>query len=208
MPTEPQRRRCGCGTVGYRNGMTAVRADSPLPRLLQRFVTPEAVYGLVLFAAIVAAVSDEADEGSAEATIELNGATTMVSASVIILIWVTMSTIVFWGAHVFAHAVAGHGMRDGEEIKLRRAIGEAFHRSAGMLYAPIIPAIPLVLGAFGVISDDAAVEITLWTAVAVLAVLGFLAFVARHAHIVIAILGGLGTAVLGLVIIFMNAIMH
>ena len=50
--------------------------DSALPHFLTRFVTPEAVYGLVLFAAIVAAVSDESDDPGADGgTIVLNDAT-------------------------------------------------------------------------------------------------------------------------------------
>jgi hypothetical protein len=42
----------------------------------------------------------------------------------------------------------------------------------------------------------------------VLGILGFLAFVAKRSSWIISILGGLATAVLGLLIIVINAVMH
>ena len=49
---------------------------------------------------------------------------------------------------------------------------------------------------------------TLWVSVGVLGVLGFLAFVAKRSSWIISILGGLATAVLGLLILLLNAVMH
>lgn len=183
--------------------------ESALPRFLERFVTPEAVYGLVLYAAIVAAVSDEADEPSADdPTLVINDATIQLNDSVAILIWVILSTVVFWGAHVFAHAVAGHGVRNGRETSLGEATRLAFHHSAGMLYAPVLPSMALLLGAFGVVSDEWAIAAALWISTLLLGMLGYLAFAARRAKVYVRILGGFGTAVLGLVIIVLNAVMH
>lgn len=187
----------------------APERESALPHFLTRFVTPEAVYGLVLFAAIVAAVSDESDDpGASGGNIVINDATYPINESTGVAIFVILSTLVFWAAHVFAHAVAGHGVRDGRPVPVREATKRAFHHSAGMLYAPILPAIPLFLGVFGVLPDEVAVESALWASVGVLAILGFLAFTARGANWVIRILGGIGTAVLGLIIIALNAAMH
>jgi hypothetical protein len=59
-----------------------------------------------------------------------------------------------------------------------------------------------------VLADDVAVEASLWISVGVLAVLGFLAFVAKRSSWVISILGGLATGVLGMLIILINAVMH
>lgn len=185
-----------------------VERDSALPRILHRFVTPEAVYGLVLFAAIVAAVSDEAEDADSDATLVLNDTTVTIPDSAGILIWVVLSTLVFWAAHVFAHAVAGHGVHDGRPVGVGEATRDAFRRSAGMLYAPILPSIWLVLGAFGVISDGLAIDGALWTSTGLLAVLGFLAFTARRSNWLVRILGGVGTALLGIVIIGLNAVMH
>ena len=185
-------------------------AMSRLPAFLHRFVTPEAVYGLVLYAAIVAAASDEAEtatEGD-EAALHWNDATITISDAAGVLIWVVLSLIVFWGAHVFAHAVAGHGVRHGRPVSVAKATGEAFRKSSGMLYAPILPTIALLLGALAIIPDDVAIEATLWISVGVLGLLGFLAFVAKRSSWVVSILGGIATAVLGLLIILINAVMH
>ena len=116
-------------------------AVSRLPAFLHQFVTPEAVYGLVLYAAIVAAASDEA-ENAAEgdgASLTWNDATITISDAAGVLIWVVLSMIVFWGAHVFAHAVAGHGVRNGRPVSVANATSMAFQHSSGMLYAPILP---------------------------------------------------------------------
>ena len=105
--------------------------EPALPHFLNRFVTPEAVYGLVLYAAIVAAASDEAEgPDAADATLVLDDTTIVLNDSVAILIWVILSTIVFWGAHVFAHAVAGHGVRNGQEVSVGQATRLALASSA------------------------------------------------------------------------------
>lgn len=184
-------------------------AESRLPTFLQRFVTPEAVYGLVLYAAIVGAASDEAEGPDADpATLEWNDASVVIPEASGVLIWVILSMIVFWGAHVFAHSVAGHGVRDGKSVRVKEAVGLAFLHSAGMLYAPILPTIALLIGALGIIPDAIAIDAALWVSVIVLGVLGFLAFVAKRSTWIISVLGGLATAVLGLLIILINAVMH
>jgi hypothetical protein len=183
--------------------------ESRLPAFLHRFVTPEAVYGLVLYAAVVAAASDEAEGPDAEpATLVWNDASIVIPEASAVLVWVILSMIVFWGAHVFAHSVAGHGVRDGKPVRVKEAVGLAFHHSAGMLYAPILPTLALLAGAFGIIPDATAIDAALWVSVIVLGVLGFLAFVAKRSSWIISVLGGLATAVLGLLIILINAIMH
>jgi hypothetical protein len=208
--------------VGYGSRMTAEPAAEPasreqatpaapsrLPTFLHRFVTPEAVYGLVLYAAVVAAASDDSEGADADpATVVLNGTSVVIPEASGVLIWVLLSMIVFWGAHVFAHAVAGHGVRDGHPVTVANATRQAFRHSAGMLYAPILPTIALLLGALGVLPDDVAIEAALWVSVGVLGLLGFLAFVAKRSSWIISILGGVATAVLGLLIILINAVMH
>ena len=185
-------------------------AVSRLPSFLHKFVTPEAVYGLVLYAAIVAAASDEAEnavEGDG-ASLVWNDTTITISDAAGVLIWVVLSMIVFWGAHVFAHAVAGHGVRNGRPVSVANATRMAFQRSSGMLYAPVLPTLVLLFGALAVIPDDLAIEAALWVSVGLLGILGFLAFVAKRSSWIISILGGLATAVLGLLIILINAVMH
>ena len=65
-----------------------------------------------------------------------------------------------------------------------------------------------LLGALNLIPYDDAVDAALWTTMGLLGVLGFLAFTARRSNVIIRILGGLGTAFLGLVIIIINAVLH
>lgn len=185
-----------------------VAPESRLPAFLHRFVTPEAVYGLVLYAAIVAAAFSESDEADADASLTWNEASVTIPDSVAVLIWVVLSMLVFWAAHVFAHAVAGHGVHDGKPVSVRGATRRAFRLAAGMLYAPALPTIALVLGSFGLIGDEIAIDAALWTSVIVLGMLGFLAFAAKRSAWWVCILGGVGTAALGLVIIALNAVMH
>jgi hypothetical protein len=174
---------------------------------LSRYVTPEAVYASVLFAAVVAAASDE-EPSAVDNTIVINDATLHPSEVVMVLLWAGLSMVVFWAAHVFAHAVAGHGMHDGKPVGVGQATKLAFRHAAGMLYAPVLPSIPLWLGSFGVLGYEDAVDWTLYATMIMLGVLGFLAFTARRANWAARIFGGLGTALLGLVIIVINTLLH
>ncbi len=119
-----------------------------------------------------------------------------------------LSTLVFWAAHVFAHAVAAHGVHDGKPVPRRRGDAACVPQICRDAVRPDPARDPLFLGAFGVIPDSVAVEAALWASVAVLAILGFLAFTARRSNWFIRILGGLGTALLGIVIIGLNAALH
>lgn len=177
-----------------------------LPRFLHRVVTPEAVYGLVLYATIVAAASTAAEAGKPK--LVLGDFTFHLDDAVAVLIWVVASVVVFWAAHVFAHAVAAHGIHEGEAVTVGEATRRALGHSAGMLYAPILPTIAIVLGALDIIPDGVVFQAALWISVALLGILGFLAFTARRARIGVRVLGGLVIAGLGLVIIIVNALMH
>ncbi len=66
--------------------------------------------------------------------------------------FVAVTLGVFWIAHVYAGAVAEHGTVDGQVVGLR----EAIRRSRGLVLSGLIPAFPLLLGVFGVLSDRAA----------------------------------------------------
>ena len=156
----------------------------------EHFVTPDAVYGLILYAALIGAVSDN-DSDALE-----------------VLIVSAVSLIVFWGAHVFAGAIAGHGVKEGRETTLGRATARAIGHSSGMLYAAILPSLVLLLGVFSVIRTDDAVSLALLVAMIVLGVLGYTAFAQRGSHILIRIVGGVGTAFFGLVMIVLNIAVH
>jgi hypothetical protein len=156
----------------------------------EHFVTPDAVYGLILYAALIGAVSDD-DSNSLE-----------------VLIFSGISLVVFWGAHVFAGTIAGHGVKDGTEVRLGRATARAIGHSSGMLYAAILPSIVLLLGVFKVLSTDDAVSLALLAAMIVLGVLGYNAFAQRGSHVIVRILGAIGTAMFGLLMIVLNIAVH
>jgi hypothetical protein len=156
----------------------------------EHFVTPDAVYGLILYAALIGAVSDD-DSNALE-----------------VLIFSGISLIVFWGAHVFAGAIAGHGVKDGTTVTLGHATARAIGHSSGMLYAAILPSVALLLGVFSLISTDDAVSLALLVAMIVLGVLGYNAFAQRGSHVAIRILGALGTALFGLFMIILNIAVH
>lgn len=160
----------------------------------ERLVTPDAVYGTVLFVALIAALTD--DEGTEPVDL------------VQTLIFAVLTQIVFWVAHVFAGTVAGHGAHGGEVVPLGTAIARAARHSLGLLYGPVLPAVPLILGAVHAIDADTAVDLSFIVAMLILGVLGFLALADRGSHIILRILGGIGSAFLGLLIILLNAIVH
>jgi hypothetical protein len=84
-----------------------------------------------------------------------------------VAVLVVITTVVFWLAHVYSHGLA-HSVGHDEHLsfaELRHIAG----REASLLEAGLPPIVALLLGAIGVVSDNAAV----WLAVALgLVVLG------------------------------------
>jgi hypothetical protein len=156
----------------------------------EHFVTPDAVYGLILYTAILGGVSDD-DASSLE-----------------VLLVSAFTLVVFWGAHVFAGTIAGHGVRNGHEVTLGAATRLAIRHSSGMLYAAIVPTLIMLLGVFHAVEVDDAVSIALLAAMVILGVLGYQAFSQRGAKVIVRILGGVGTAFFGLLIVLLNLIVH
>ncbi|CAN5290505.1 hypothetical protein BH11ACT5_BH11ACT5_14960 [soil metagenome] len=155
-------------------------------RVRERLVTPDAVYGLILFSALIGAVDDDDSE-----------ALEVLGVSVI-------SLLVFWGAHVFAGTIASHGA----ETRLGAALRTSVGHSMGMLYAAILPTLVLLLGVFHVMTADESVGLALLVATIVLGVLGYSAFAQRRSHVAIRILGAIGTALFGAVMIVLNIAVH
>jgi hypothetical protein len=156
----------------------------------RRLVTADAVYGLILYAALLAVVS----VGHVDA--------------LEVLLVSFFSLVVFWAAHVYAGTIANHGMRDGIEIPLARAFRESIAHASGMLYAAVLPSIVLVLGSLHVLTTNNSVSYALVVVLLMLAALGYQSFAARRAKMVVRIFGALGTAAFGLVMIVLNTIVH
>jgi hypothetical protein len=74
---------------------------------------------------------------------------------------VASTIVVFWLAHVYAQAL-GHSVREGRRLTAGD-VRTVARRESAMLQAGMLPTFVLLLGAFGVISDGAAI----WAAMAV-----------------------------------------
>ena len=157
-----------------------------LGRVRERLVTADAVYGLILFSALIGAVDDDDSE------------------ALEVLLVAGVSLMIFWGAHVFAGTITSHGA----DLHLGAAVRKSMLHSMGMLYAAILPTLVLLLGVFHVMTADEAVSLALLVATVVLGVLGYGAFAQRGSHVVIRILGAIGTALFGLLMIILNIAVH
>lgn len=165
---------------------------APQPRLSgfaawldTRFRSPAAIYGLIVFAAFLAVDSEHAED-----------AWDMLDTAV-------LSLVVFFIAHVFAHTLTDHG-----EHGLGRATRRAVQHGAGMLYAALPGSIALIVAGVNDLSPDDAYEAAMWTTVGVLAVLGYVAYWRRGVHVVVRLLGALGTALLGGFIVLLEYAFH
>lgn len=158
-----------------------------------RVVTDDAVYGTVLFAALIATGSapDPNSDG-------IPGDTTVLEPDDVldVLLIAVTSLLVFWIAHVYARVLARGGLHS------------ALVHSSGMLWAAIPPTVLLVLGSIGVLPD--AVD---WALLLSLVVLGFVGYGAaarrgRALQIRIRILSAVVAAVLGFAIIVVKVAVH
>ncbi len=160
--------------------------ESRLRRFLRsRFGSPAAVYGLIVFSAMVAGVSDEHAD-----TAEVLGLS-------------VFSLVIFFIAHVFAHTLSDHG-----DLGLRAATWEAIHQSSGMLYAALPSIFVLSLDALDGVSSEDAVSGALFVAVLMLGILGYSAYARRGAPRLLRIIGAIGTAFLGLIIVILDYAVH
>lgn len=165
--------------------------ESPAARLLRAsFATEEAVYGVILVAGMTAVSG--VHKGS----------------SLQVFWTVLITVVVFWLAHLYAGTVAGHGLEHGRVVGLRTSFRQALKRSLGLLLSSLIPLVILLLGATRIMEDRTAIWLALWMCVAVLAVLGYIAFHRRGAPWLIRIIGSLTTAAFGVVIILAKALIH
>jgi hypothetical protein len=152
-------------------------------------VTPELIYGTIIVSAVIVVADDD------QSDLDVFG--------------ITLATmLVFWAAHVFAVTVASHGMRNGREIGLGEAFKSAVSHSHGLLLAAIIPLLFLIVGALGLIEEYTAYYLSLAVGTVVLAVLGWMAFSDRGSGWPMRLLGAVGTAFFGIIVILLKALFH
>lgn len=161
-----------------------------LHRFRQALVTPELIYGTIIVSAVIVVAEGDASDAY--------------------IFGVALSTmLVFWAAHVFAVTVATHGKKaDGKEIGLREAFRKAIAHSYGLLYSALIPLAFLLLGATGLFDESTAYGALLWSGTVILALLGWMAFADRGSNWFVRILGALGTAFFGVLVILLKALIH
>lgn len=171
--------------------MPETTPESPAARLIRAsFATEESVYGIILVAGMTAVSG-------------VHGATSLQ------VFWTVLVTVVvFWLAHLYAGTVAGHGLDPDRVVGLGESFRRALRRSIGMLLAALLPLAILLLGGGRMIEDKYSIWLALWSCVAVLAVLGYIAFHRRGAPWPIRIVGSLTTAAFGVVIILAKTLIH
>jgi hypothetical protein len=158
-------------------------------RIRHALVTPELIYGTIISSAVIAVAEDDDSDFD-------------------VFVVTILTMLVFWVAHVFAIAVANHGKRDGRIIGIGQAFRDGVQHSRGLLYASIVPLLFLILGFTGVLDEDTAYVVALLVGTLVLAVLGWMAFAERGSPWPVRVLGCLGTALLGLVIVLFKVFLH
>jgi len=151
---------------------------------VSRAMNAEAVYGTVLTAGLISAFS-------------------LYNPGLPVLIARIIGTVlVFWGAHVYAEIVGNRAM------SWREAVREGLQRSAGLLWALIVPVACLTTGALLGLSVDAAVDVSLWGGVVTLAILGWWAARQRNDPVLVKVVTAAATAGMGLALIALKALVH
>ncbi|MCS5497413.1 hypothetical protein NY547_09210 [Cnuibacter physcomitrellae] len=178
-PTPPR----GSASSGPFGGLTRAAVAG---RQRERYVPAEAIYGLVLFLAVVA--SDDGTITDRE-----------------LLVKGVAASVVVWIAHVLALVVARHGARDGAVTGLRTALRRALSHSAGILVGPTVPILVLVLGAANVLDDTLAYLLTLVSGIAILGLLGLIAYIERRSPWYVCVGGTLLTMVVGVLTVTLKA---
>lgn len=168
---------------------TAPAADAAPHRKLQRwfdtrFRTPVAIYGLIVYTTVIL-IADDDGPVSDMLTVAIS------------------SLVVFYLAHVFAHTLADHG-RHG----LGAATRQALIQSLGLLYACAPSTIAMIVTAFFTTDAGDVQDAAIWAALAMLAVLGFSAYARTGAKLWVRLLGALGTALLGLLVVMLEFLLH
>ncbi|GAA3875703.1 hypothetical protein GCM10022381_18000 [Leifsonia kafniensis] len=156
----------------------------------ESLITEESVYGTILVSGMIVA------SGSHQATL------------VETFLTVVGTVVVFWAAHVYAGAVAGHGVIEGDQTTLPTAFRRSLRRSIGFLISAVPPCVVLLLGAFRIVPDQFALWAALWVGVFILGILGYSAFALRGSPWHIRVFGCLGTASFGVAMILLKAFIH
>lgn len=154
------------------------------------WLTEQGVYGVILVSGLIL-VSDS-DENTSWDT----------------LFTVIITVIVFWAAHLFAAVIAHPRMLGETHAEFWAVLRDAERHARGLLIAAVLPCAILLLGALNWVGDRDAVSLALWSGVALLTVLGFLAFWRRGYGLLGRLVGAVATGAFGIVLIVVKAAIH
>ena len=161
---------------------------------IQTLISEAGVHGVVMVSGLIVIVNETSDSAGE------------------ILIKIVATVVVLWAAHIYAGTVAkmatlAEGDASAHE-NLPRAISYAIDHSWGVLLAALIPAMVLLLGVIGLLTHHNAIWGALWADVALLGVIGFLGVSRWTDRLEMRALAGVGTALLGIVLIALKALVH
>ena len=154
------------------------------------FRTPEsagAIYGTIAAMAVIAGTAKSSEHGEA--------------------LGLTIATLlVFWLAHVYAHALAHHlqGARRLDWSVVRAAMAEEW----SLLQGPVPLLVLLTLGELGVLREPQAVRLALWLGVVELVTWGVLYARRQRWSWVTALTAGAVNGLFGLVIVVLEVVVH
>jgi len=160
--------------------------------IVKFIVSEPAIHGVILVAGLVVILGNSEE------------------ASWDVLVKVIATLVVFWAAHVYAGAVAHLGDEYEGDTPWRtravRATRDSLDHSWGMLLAGVIPLVVLTMGTLNLLSDQNAIWGTLWVAVLILGVLGWLGVASWSPRPQARFLGAAVTSLLGLALVVLKAL--
>lgn len=160
--------------------------------VLRAYRTESAIYGVVLVSALIAIGWE--DDTDLE-----------------VLLFTLGTTAVFWLAHVYAGTIAREEGPESGRPRWRSIVAAArmsAAHSSGMLLAMVLPIAFLGLAAIGWLDEYVAYYLALWVGTAVLAVIGWVTAARRGGAWGWHLLSALVTASLGLLVIWLSALVH
>lgn len=148
-----------------------------------------AVYGTILVLAVVAALSEDED-----------------ATSLAILGGLLATSLVFWVAHIYADVLSRRA--SGDEMPWWPLLASAAHREWPLVEAAIAPALPLLLGAIGLVGSSAAVTLSLIVGLVDLAAWGYIAGRTMRQSRVRSVLSAAVAVALGAVMVLLKHAVH
>jgi hypothetical protein len=152
-------------------------------------VRPQVIYGTIIVSAVIVAANDSDPD--------------------LEVLALTLATVaIVWVAHVFSEIVAGEHAVTNPPTPFRLVLLHAMTHAAGLLISAVLPLVCLLLGAVGLLANHVAYLVALGVAVLSLGILGWFVFAHRGNAWPIRLAGAVGTALLGALVVALNALVH